>query len=48
MADDTITITEDRKKMGFTSMGKVMVNKDDGKKSFESIAGCFDEKGNPK
>ena len=45
---DTITITKERKKKGFTSIGKVSIIKRDGNKSFESITGFFDEKDNPK
>ena len=45
---DTITITDKRKKEGFTSIGHVSIIKEDGKKSFESISGFFDEKSNPK
>ena len=45
---DTITITDERKKEGFTSIGHVSIIKEDGKKSFESISGFFDEKNNPK
>jgi hypothetical protein len=45
---DKITITEERKKKGFTSVGKVSLLKRDGDKSFESMTGFFDEKGNPK
>lgn len=44
---DTITITEERKKEGFTPIGHVTIAKKDGKKSFESITGFFDEKNNP-
>jgi len=45
---DTITITDERKKQGFTPIGHVTIVKKDGKKSFESITGFFDEKNNPK
>ena len=45
---NTITITEARKKQGFTSIGTVTIKKQDGKKSFESITGFFDESDNPK
>lgn len=45
---DTITITEERKKKGFTSIGHVNITKQDGKKAFEAITGFFNEKSNPK
>lgn len=45
---DTITITKERKKKGFTSIGHVSIIKKDGKKSCESITGFFNEKNNPK
>ena len=45
---DTITITEERKKKGFTSIGSVNIIKEEGKKLFESIAGFFNETNNPK
>lgn len=45
---NTITITEERKKSGFASIGRVNILKKDGKKSFESTTGFFDEKNNPK
>ena len=45
---DTITITEARKKKGFTSIGQVTIGKKGGKKSFESLSGFFDETNNPK
>lgn len=45
---DTITITDARKKEGFTSIGQVTIVKKDDKKSFESISGFFDETNNPK
>jgi hypothetical protein len=44
---DTITITEERKKEGFTSIGHVGIIKQAGRRSFESITGFFDEKDNP-
>lgn len=44
---DTITISDERKKEGFTSIGRVKIVKENGKKSFESITGFFDEKDNP-
>jgi hypothetical protein len=43
---DTITITEERKQKDFTSIGRVNIIKRDGKKSFESITGFFEEKNN--
>jgi len=45
---DTITITDERKKEGFTTIGYVCINKQSGSKSFDSISGFFDEKDNPK
>jgi len=45
---DTITITDTRKKRGFTPIGHVTILKKDGKKSFESIDGFFDETNNPR
>lgn len=45
---DTVHITEERKKKGFTSIGQVEIRKEEGKKSFESISGFFDEKNNPR
>ena len=45
---DTVTITEEAKKRGFVSIGKVEIVKRDEKKSFESITGFFDETNNPK
>lgn len=44
---DTITISEDRKKQGFTPIGSVKILKRDGSKSFELIRGFFDETDNP-
>ena len=44
---DTITITEERKQQGFTSIGRVHIAKQDGQKSFRSITGFFDETDNP-
>jgi len=41
---DTITITTERKKRGFTSIGKVTLNKEDGDKKFETRTGFFIEK----
>ncbi len=43
----TISITEERKKKGFTSIGQVTIIKRDGQKTFEAITGFFDEKNNP-
>lgn len=45
---DTITITDERKKRGFTSIGKVTISKQNGSKAFEAITGFFDETNNPK
>lgn len=45
---DTLTIAKERKKRGFTSIGKITIVKQDGKKTFESITGFFDETNNPK
>jgi hypothetical protein len=45
---DTITITAERKKQGFTSIGKVTINKEEGDKKFETRTGFFIEKNNPK
>jgi hypothetical protein len=45
---DTITITDTRKKRGFTPIGHVTILKKDGEKSFESIDGFFDETNNPR
>ena len=45
---DTITITEERKKRGFTSIGKVTINKQKDAKKFETATGFFIEKDNPK
>jgi hypothetical protein len=44
---DTITITEDRKKRGFTSIGQVLINKKGSSKTFEEATGFFIEN-NPK
>ena len=44
---DTITITPERKKRGFTSIGKVTLNKESAAKKFESATGFFIEKNNP-
>jgi|TARA_B100001964_G_scaffold200802_1_gene228116 hypothetical protein len=44
---DTITITEERKKRGFTSIGKVTINKETKSKKFEAATGFFIEKNNP-
>ena len=45
---DTITITADRKKQGFTSIGKVTMKKQKAFKTFESATGFFIETNNPK
>jgi len=45
---DTITITPERKKRGFTSIGKVTLNKGTAAKKFETQTGFFIEKNNPK
>ncbi|MEJ6621776.1 MAG: metallophosphoesterase [Opitutae bacterium] len=45
---DTITITPESKKRGFTSIGKVIINKDTAAKKFETATGFFIEKNNPK
>ena len=45
---DTITITPERKKRGFTSIGKVSINKEAAAKKFETRSGFFIEKNNPK
>ena len=37
-----------RKKRGFTSIGKVTINKDTDAKKFEARTGFFIEKNNPK
>ncbi|MFT7035587.1 MAG: hypothetical protein ACJA2S_004111 [Cyclobacteriaceae bacterium] len=44
---DTITITEERKKKGFTSIGSVNIVKKNNKKVFKNKAGFFDEKSKP-
>ena len=44
---DTITITPERKKRGFTSIGKVALNKGTAAKKFETPTGFFIEKNNP-
>jgi len=44
---DTITITAERKKRGFTSIGKVTINKQKDAKKFETRTGFFIEKNNP-
>jgi hypothetical protein len=41
---DTITITEERKKQGFTSIGKIIIDKQDADKRFEGATGFFIEK----
>ena len=45
---DTIAITEERKKQGFTSIGKVTINKQKAAKKLEAATGFFIEKNNPK
>lgn len=45
---DTITITDTCKKEGPTSIGRVTINKQTGKKTFDSITGFFDQRNNPK
>lgn len=45
---DTITITAERKKRGFSSIGKVIINKGTGAKKFQTNTGFFIEKNNPK
>ncbi len=45
---NTITITAERKKAGFTSIGRLNIVKKNGMKEFQSIDGFFDEKNNPK
>ena len=45
---DTITITEEIKKRGFTSIGTVFINKHSGSKRFVSPTGFFVEKNNPR
>jgi hypothetical protein len=45
---DTIIITGERKKRGFTSIGKVSINKQKEAKKFEAATGFFNEKDNPK
>ena len=45
---DTITITDERKAKGFTSIGKITIIKQDDKKTFQDIDGFFDESNNPK
>jgi hypothetical protein len=45
---DTITITPERKKKGFTSIGSVSITKSSDQKKFLSITGFFDERNNPR
>ena len=45
---DTITITAERKKRGFTSIGKVTINKQRAAKKFEAATGFFIETNNPR
>jgi hypothetical protein len=42
------TITSERKKKGFTSIGSVSIAKSSDQKKFLSITGFFDERNNPK
>lgn len=44
---DTIAITEERKKKGFSTIGSVTIKKDGDKKIFEDVSGFFDENKNP-
>jgi hypothetical protein len=44
---DTITITKERKKKGFTSIGKVTINKQKAAKTFEAATDFFIETNNP-
>ena len=44
---DAITITEERRREGFRSIGRVHIIKEDGKKLFKKITGFFDETNNP-
>ena len=44
---DTITISDARKKEGFTSIGTLSIVKSGNTKTFESATGFFDEKSNP-
>lgn len=41
---DTITITKERKEKGFTSIGRVVINKGGEERKFESRTGFFDRK----
>ena len=45
---DTITITEERKKKGFISIGKVIINKQEADRKLEGATGFFIEKDNPR
>ena len=45
---NTLTISEARKKEGFTSIGKTTIAKKNGQKSFLNPTGFFDESRNPK
>ena len=45
---NTITITSERKKKGFTSIGSVSIAKSSDQKKFLSITGFFGERNNPK
>ncbi len=45
---DTITITKERQKQGFTSIGQKVILKEKGVKTFKGTTGFFDEKDNPK
>jgi hypothetical protein len=44
---DTITITSERKKRGFTSIGSVIINKKAEARNFEAATGFFIETNNP-
>jgi hypothetical protein len=45
---NTITITTERKKKGFVSIGTATIRKTTGRKTFDAITGYFDERDNPK
>lgn len=44
---DTLTVTEDRKKKGFTTIGQATIDKTNSRKSFSKLTGFFDESTNP-
>lgn len=44
---DTLTITEARKKKGFTTIGQATIDKSHRQKSFSGLTGFFDESNNP-